>query len=123
MPGQTSSLIDSREESAEARRLNVAAISLSDPQFAELMASGQRFNWAVLLDGTLRVSLSIVMGEDGPSRISHAILSGESAPVLAAGEGRVGQYLSNTTGHFKNEAFVIWPVKRAFARIGIEFTR
>jgi hypothetical protein len=120
-PNQMHTLFE--EELADAQRLGVVPLGPGDPGFDELMRSGARFNWAVRLDGSLRVSPSIIMSEDGPSRISHAILIPGGGDALAVGEGRFGDFLSNTTGHYKNDVCVLEPVKRAFATIGIVFKR
>lgn len=111
------------EELADAQRHGVIPLSPLDSDFELLMKGGKRFNWAVLLDGSLRVTPSLVVGEAGPARISHAILSPDGGAVLAAGEGKVDAFLSNTTGHYKNEAFVVPPVKQGFAALGIYFKR
>jgi hypothetical protein len=110
------------EELTDAQSRGVVALAPGDAGFDTLMQSPSRFNWAILLDGTLRVSPSIVITPDGPVRISHAILAPEGQAVLAAGEGKPGSYLSNTTGHYKNEPFVVPPVRKAFETIGIHFT-
>ncbi len=111
------------EELADALKHSVVPLSPGDQSFLTLIRSGKRFNWAVLLDGTLRVTLSIVSTDDGPTRISHAILSKDGGAVLAAGEGRFEDYLSSTTGHYKNDPIVLSPVKHAFTMIGITFKR
>ncbi len=67
------------EEMADAQSLGILPLSPEDPQFDKLMKSGERFNWAVRPDGSLRVSQSVVMTEDGPARISHAILANGGA--------------------------------------------
>jgi hypothetical protein len=111
------------EELADAQRHGVVPVSPGEPGFEALMRGTTRFNWAILLDGTIRASPSIVMTSDGPVRISHAILSTDGQAVLAAGEGKAGSFLSSTTGHYKNEPFVVAPVKKAFEAIGIYFKR
>ena len=58
-----------------------------------------------------------------PFRISHAILAENGGDVVAAGEGRAGIFLSNTTGHYKTEEFVLPAVKNALGKIGIFFKR
>jgi len=111
------------EELEDARRHGVVPLSPNDADFDAFIKSGNRFNWAVLLDGSLKITPSIVLGEDGPARISHAILVPDGRAVLAAGEGRVNAFLSNTTSHYKNEAFVLPPVEKALEALGIYFKR
>jgi hypothetical protein len=111
------------EELADAQRHGVRPLAPGEAEFDALMKSGERFNWAVRLDGTLRVVPSVVVTEDGPTRISHAILADNGGDVLAAGEGRAGGFLSKTTGHYKNLEYVLEPVRRAFENIGISFKR
>jgi hypothetical protein len=111
------------EELADAQRHGISAIAPDHADFVSLMNGTTRFNWAVLLDGTLRVSPSIIITREGPVRISHAILTPNGLAVLAAGEGKANSYLSNTTGHYKNEPFVLPPVRKAFESIGIFFKR
>ena len=108
------------EELALAQRFGIKPLSPDDPEFDVLMKSGQRFNWAILLDGVLRVSPSTVADKNSFTRISHAILA-DGREVLAAGEGRGGGFISHTTGHYLNEEFVVAPVRRAFEQIGIMF--
>lgn len=110
------------EELALAQALGITPLSPEQPEFMQLLASGQRFNWAVLLDGSVRISRSTVMSENGLERISHAILCYNGGAVLAAGEGRVGGRLTNTTGHYKAEEFVLPAVRQAFAQLGTVFT-
>jgi hypothetical protein len=109
------------EELAEAQKAGIVPLAFGEAGFSDLMRDSVRFNWAVLLDGTLRVSVSVVMTTDGMIRVSHAVLAPSGGAVLAAGEGKAGHYLSNTTGHYKNEPFVVPPVQEAFATIGIRF--
>jgi hypothetical protein len=109
------------EELALAKELGITPLSPEQPEFLQLLASGQRFNWVVLLDGSVRISPSIVMSENGLERISHAVLCYNGGAVLAAGEGRAGGRLTNTTGHYRSEAFVLPPVREAFAQLGIQF--
>jgi hypothetical protein len=111
------------EELADASAHGITPLFLGDPAFTALIQSATRFNWAVALDVALTVSPSVVISPDGPARISHAILVPGGHAVLAAGEGRPTAFLSNTTGHYKNEAFVLPPVRKAFATLGLLFKR
>ncbi len=110
------------EELEAAQKVGAATLGPDETGFTALMHSQERFHWAILLDGSLRVSPAVVRTGKRFVRISHAILSGGAA-VLAAGEGRAGDFLSNTTGHFRNDDYVVGPVKDAFRVIGIGFLR
>jgi hypothetical protein len=117
-PNRTPETLD--DELTTARAHGITALSPESSGFEALVTSGERFNWAILLDGTLRVSPSRLKTPSGVIRISHAILS-DGQDVLATGEAAIGKYLDSTSGHFKPETYIIEPVIKAFARIGIRF--
>ena len=107
------------EELEAAQKVGVTSVGPHETGFAELMHSCERFHWAILLDGFLRRESG-----GGPYRrelrfvrTSHGYTELAGDPVLAAGEGCVksGDFLSNTTGHFRNDDYVVGPVKDAFS--------
>ncbi|RNL85786.1 polymorphic toxin-type HINT domain-containing protein [Halostreptopolyspora alba] len=111
------------EELAQAERLDVEPMRVTDGGFEELANSG-RLKWAVTTDGELFVIPKWKNGQE----LSHTVLTG-GKPVRAAGEtdiaGADGNYfgleIDNHSGHYQPSPESVEIGKEAFSNNGIEF--
>ncbi|MFK3983490.1 polymorphic toxin-type HINT domain-containing protein [Micromonospora sp. NPDC050397] len=113
-----------KTELAEAAEAGVKPVGVGEAGFDEVISAGN-VKWAMALDGTIRV---IPRSVRGFGEMSHAIIF-RGADVLAAGEARirksgdgyVGDFINNHSGHYKPCACSREVAREAFAELGIVF--
>ena len=108
-----------------AERNGVKPIRPSDPEFADLIASGEKLIWVIDENGKLFFAPQIAPKYS--EQINHSVLTG-GAPVLSAGEANIvsdgaGGYvileINHKSGHFRPSESSLHFAKEVFKNNGI----
>lgn len=111
------------DELARSRLLGVKRVSITDPDFADVVNEGT-IKWAVTADGKLFITPKYKDGEEIPHTIltnGEAVLAAGEAEIVAAEQEFWGLEINRYSGHYLPGPDSLEIGKRIFATFGIAF--